>query len=451
MIGCSVTEPMSSDGSSRPQQDSPPPWERYRLSSQRPEIEREGWTTRGPFLSGAPDIPDNADDRSADQGFFGRIWGLLRDSNKVELVIVLLSVAGIAASMYLFISQRDIGTVGLLALISTLPLVLVITVLLRADRFAPIGTRYIVLAVLWGAGVATILASIVNSSLFSDFIAIYGDMGRAETLAAVIVAPLSEELLKGAGVILILLVARHRVVSATNGIVIAGTTGAAFAFVENIQYFLQAQAEGSAVLGATIVGRLVLSPFVHPMATSFIGFFYASALLRGSGGWSWIWRILLGFALAMTSHALWNGLAQMGSSVWILLYVLIEVPLFVAWLVWVSTRGSKQVTLIRSGLASYVATGWISPEEARMVTEPRARKYARRWARKIGRSARIAMRKYLQTAGRLGLDQINMERTGPDPVRVDIARASLSAMTEYRETYLHLGEIYAANAAGQRP
>ncbi len=451
MIGFSVADQTQSGDPKEEGQVYSSPWERYRLSSQRPEMEREGWTTEGPFAGQTSDDKDASESAGADAKKATGLRNWWRSASKGELAIVVLSAVGIGASMYLFVSGRDIGSVGLFALISTVPLLLVLTVLIRADRFAPIATRYIVLAALWGAGVATMIASVINSSLFADFIATFGDMGRAETIAAVVVAPISEELLKGAGVILVLLIARRRVVSATNGLVIAGTAGAAFAFVENIQYFLQAQAESSAVLGATIIGRLVLSPFVHPMATSFIGFFFASAILKGTGAWSWIWRIAVGFTLAMSAHALWNGLAPLGSSAWILLYVLIEVPLFVGWLVWISTQGSRQLGRIRAGLSSYVATGWISHAEERMVTDPRSRKYARKWARKVGRSARIAMRKYLQTAGRLGLDQSNMERTGPDAKRVDIARESLSALAGYRETYLHLGDIYAVSTAGARP
>ncbi|WRS29669.1 PrsW family intramembrane metalloprotease [Actinomycetaceae bacterium MB13-C1-2] len=451
MIGFSVTEQAWSERPKDDEQAFSSPWERYRLSSQRPEMEREGWTMAGPFAGQSSESPV-ADGPAAGQNK-GRasLRNWWRGASKGELAIVLLSALGIATSMYLFVSQRDIGSVGLFALISTVPLLLVLTVLIRADRFAPIEARYVVLAALWGAGIATVIASVINSALLADFIATLGDMSRAETIAATVVAPLSEELLKGGGVILVLLICRNRIVSATNGLVIAGTAGAAFAFVENIQYFLQAQTDSSAVLGATIVGRLVLSPFIHPMATSFIGFFFASAILKGTGAWSWFWRIAVGFALAMLTHALWNGLASVGSSTWLLFYVLIEVPLFVGWLVWVSTQGNRQMRQIRSGLSSYVATGWISPAEEKMVTDAQARKYARRWARKVGRPAKVAMRKYLQTAGRLGLDQSNMEQAGPDPKRVDNARESLLALAEYRETYLHLGEIYAASSTGGRP
>lgn len=420
------------------------PWERYRLSSQRPELKREGWASDGPFERAAREIAKEQTQAESKKGILARLRAWLRATNKIELAIVLLSATGIAASMFLFVSQRDIGTVGLFALISTVPLLLVMFVLLRADRYAPIGMRYILLSALWGAGVATMIASVINSALFADFVATFGDMRQAETMAATFVAPVSEEVLKGAGVILVLLVARSQVVSPMNGLVVAGTAGAAFAFVENIQYFLQAQAEGQAVLGATIVGRLVLSPFIHPMATSFIGFFYASAIIKARSGWSWTWRVAAGFALAMATHSLWNALASTGSTTWILLYLLIELPLFTGWMIWISTRGGRQLRLIRTGLSSYVATGWMSPPEERMVTDPPARKYARKWARKVGRPARVAMRKYLQTAGRLGLDQTNMEISGPDPRRVDLARQSLSALAEYRDTYLRLGEVYAA-------
>lgn len=425
------------------------PWEKYRLSSQRPELAREGWASEGPFAQDQePAEPESIP--SGGKGFLIRIWNWLKAANKVELAIVIASAIGIVSALYLFASGTDIGSVGLFALISMIPLALVMTVLLRADQYAPMGWRYILLAVLWGAGVATAVASVFNSAMLSDFIATFGDMKISQNYAATFVAPVTEELLKGSGAILILLMARSRVVSSLNGLVVAGTVGAAFAFVENIQYFIEAQAQGTAVLGATIVGRLVLSPFIHPMATSFVGYFFASAILHNNGAWSWTWRILVGFGTAMATHGLWNGLASLGGPTWMLLYVLIEVPLFVAWLVWVSTRGSRQLKLINQGLTPYVATGWISPEEQRMVTVPSARKYAKRWAKNVGPGTRTVMRKYLQTAGRLGLDQTNMEKTGPDPKRVDIARTMLSALAEYRDAYLLQGQISAATAGAKK-
>lgn len=408
-------------------------WERYRLAAQRPEIEGEGWATgAGPFAPAPPPGPPVPETGMA------RLGAWFRRSNKVELTIIVLSIAGILGASWLFISGRGVGTVGLFALLATAPLALVMTVLVRADRFAPIGARYLALSALWGAGVATTVAALVNSGLFADFTAITGDISRAQVLSAVVVAPVSEELMKGAGAVLVLLLARNRVVSATNGLVVAGASGAAFAFVENIQYFLQAHAEGTAVLGFTILGRLVLSPFIHPMATSFIGFFFAAAILKRGGGWAWTWRLLVGFLLAVAVHALWNGLATLGTT-WVLLYLLIELPLFTAWLIWVSTRGRRQLARVAAGLDAYVATGWISPEEARMVTEWYARRYARKWARKIGRPAPRELRRYLQTAGRLGLDQVNMETTGADPARIALARQALTALAEYRENLLRIG------------
>lgn len=408
------------------------PWRRYRLAAQADERHREGHRDPGtsPFEEPQQQPPRGSLARFRDKtGLSGG-----------ELALVLLSIAGLLTSVFYLFRDSGVGHAGLFILLATLPLALVVWVLLRADRVAHLPARYLVFAVLWGAGVATAVAAVVNSALYSDFLAYLGDTTMAETLAAVAVAPVSEEALKGAGAILLLLMARRYVVTLANGIAVGGLVGAGFAFTENLIYFADAHTESTAVLGVTIFGRAVMSPFVHPLATSLTAIGFTAAVLAGKRAWGWIWRMSLGFTAAMAVHALWNGLASIGT-MWLLAYFVIEVPLFTIWLVWILRRPRAEMPNLRKGLQPYAATGWIGAEELATLTDLRARRHAKRWARKTSRLARKCMRRYLVDGGRLGLEQVVLERLGPTPARAMVARKSLSELISNRTLFLEQGEM----------
>lgn len=414
------------------------PWDRFRLATQTGER-----TAEGHHLERSPYQPDSEKPKKRSRGFrIGRLslsWG--------ELALVVVALLGLAATAIVAAQASGLAKTGIFALVALAPLLLVVLVLLRADRFAPLKPRFHIFAFLWGAGVATAIAAAVNSGLFMDFIHYSGSVERSETLASVLVAPFSEETMKGAGVILVLLFARHQVVSRKNGAVTGALVGAGFAFTENIFYFLEASAEGSTILGFTIFARALLSPFVHPMATSFIGFALAAALLNSRNLWGWMWRLPLGFAVAFILHAMWNGFASLGH-VWLLLYLLVELPLFIAWLVWILRGHTRRLTRIHQGMQPYVVTGWLSVEEQRMVSDQAARRYATKWARKTGRPARKAVSAYMRSAGRLGMLQVRMENSGPTPEMQRVASSYMDAMVDSRELYLAAG---AAKAGGSMP
>ena len=90
-------------------------------------------------------------------------------------------------------------------------------------------------------------------------------------------APVTEEVAKGLGVLLIFLAARREFNGVTDGIVYAGIVAAGFAFVENILYLGRSFAEDGALIGqnggvlAVLILRGLFSPFAHPLFTSMIG------------------------------------------------------------------------------------------------------------------------------------------------------------------------------------
>ena len=165
---------------------SPPgfPWEKYRLRVQSPDLRAEGLAPNSvPYLaseisvgaartsaSDAASPPKRAFDKTR------RISGALNLLTRGEIVLVSLSVMGLVAAALVLLDARDAQEIGAFALIALAPLTVVVALLVWADRYAPIRARYLLLSGLWGAGIATLIAGLVNSGLFQDFVATIGDV-----------------------------------------------------------------------------------------------------------------------------------------------------------------------------------------------------------------------------------------------------------------------------------
>lgn len=399
--------------------------DRFRLQAQAAQMQEEGIRVPDDFGTAAWLMPQeqSANAPKMRWGMTGAEWLLLAG---VTLLFV---------SMAITIAQGT-GLVdsGRMALIALVPLVGVAAVLMWLGRWAPLLWRYRILGILWGGGAAVAVAVVVNSALFQDLLYYTGDPFYSELVTSVVVAPLSEELAKGLGTLFILVVARDRVSSVLTGAVLGGLVGAGFAFVENIQYFASAMSESSATLGITVFMRGVLSPFVHSMASSLLGMLIAFAILRGGKAWAWTWRLVVGYILAVLIHAMWNGFASLGV-IWLLLYVLVEMPLFVGWLVGLILVKNRQLRRIYEGLSAYVGARWLSEGEARMVSYPPARRYASKWARSVGSPAPKRLRQFLSNGGHLGLDQVTMVNGVPTEGRIDMDRQYLQEMIQLRQEF----------------
>ncbi len=172
-----------------------------------------------------------------------------------------------------------------------IPFAIVLPTLNWLDRVEPEPRASRVHAVLWGATVSAVVAIVINTIVAF----VLGDI-----LAAVVSAPVVEEATKGLGVLWA--VRRNDVDGVMDGIVYAGWVALGFALVENFSYFANAGAEGS--LLAVFVLRGLFTPFAHPLFTAWTGLAIGLAVSRGRNPWTWS---LWGLALAIGSHAAWNG------------------------------------------------------------------------------------------------------------------------------------------------
>lgn len=179
----------------------------------------------------------------------------------------------------------------LAVLLTLVPLAIVIPVLVWIDAVEPEPWSGRLHALLWGATISVLVAGTVNTLVAVNL---------NETLAIVVSAPLSEELMKGLGVLV--MVRRREIDGVMDGLVYAGWVALGFAMTENVQYFVSASEDG--VLAETFVARALITPFAHPLFTAWTGLAVGRAVMRGG---NIKWAALTGGTVAMGLHAAWNG------------------------------------------------------------------------------------------------------------------------------------------------
>jgi RsiW-degrading membrane proteinase PrsW (M82 family) len=326
---------------------------------------------------------------------------------------------------------------ALLALaVALVPLGIVIPTFLWLDRFESEPTRYLVSAFLWGALVAAAVAALFNTSAILVLEAVT-DPESARATTAVLVAPLVEEAAKGAFVLLVWRLLRREFDGITDGMVYAGICAAGFAFTENIQYLAQAWSDGGGeALTATFVARCLMSPFAHPMFTVLIGVGIGVAAVSRS----WLPRIVapvVGYVLAVLAHAMWNLAAVTGGSGMIVVYLLVEVPIFLAFLAFVGWARRREGRLIGRYLHPYADAGWLSPAEVAMLASMARRREARAWARaNTGRNGLEGMRAFQDVASELALLRHRMYHSAADEHAVAQERELLLALSARRAQFV---------------
>ena len=358
-----------------------------------------------------------------------------------------LLLAGVAAVGFLLAALVVSAYLGaafgvqtaLLALaLALVPLGIVIPTFLWLDRFESEPTRYVVGAFLWGALVAALVAALLNTSAIAVLEASTDPQAALQT-TAVLVAPFVEEAAKGSLVLLVWWLARREFDGITDGMVYAGICAAGFAFTENIQYLAQAYSEGGGeALTGTFVARCLMSPFAHPMFTVLFGVGVGVAATSRT----WLPRILgpvLGYLLAVLSHALWNLAAVSGGRGMVVVYVLVEVPIFLAFLGFVVWARRREGRLIGQFLRPYADVGWLSAGEVAMLSSMPRRREARAWARaNRGRRGLAAMRAFQDTASELALLRRRVVHSAADEHAVAQERELLAALRARRAEFVGL-------------
>jgi len=290
--------------------------------------------------------------------------------------------------------------------LALLPVPLLVGVVLWVDRLEPEPRANLVFAFGWGAGIAALLALLINTA--GLIYVTQPDLGttRGEFVSAVFGAPVVEETLKGAVLVGLLWRRRQEFDGPTDGVIYAAMVGLGFAMIENVGYYINALVTpvqgGVALLGFTFVLRGILAPMLHPLFTSMTGLGVAYAAARPPG-WGRAWPVLIGWLAAMVLHGLWNGLSTGGArGVFIGYGIMFCVAVGVIAVLVMDRR--RLVRLIRRYLPPYEATGLVSPDDIVMLASLRTRARARNWARATaGLATGKAMADYQLAATELAL------------------------------------------------
>ncbi|NLG21193.1 MAG: PrsW family intramembrane metalloprotease [Actinomycetales bacterium] len=326
--------------------------------------------------------------------------------------VTLFGLCGLFMSV--LVTESTGATAALLGLLTaSIALGIVVPVLLWVDRLEAEPARIMWFAFLWGALVSTAGALILNDIGMAFFAGLHLD---PVFTGAVFVAPLVEEALKCLGVLVIFVVARREFNGVVDGIVYAGMVAVGFAFIENIIYLGGAYNEfGTPGLLGIFVMRVLVSPFAHPMFT--ICFGIALGMITHRRQWKFAFIPVLGFVAAVFLHFLWNFAALSTIDGFLLAYVLVQVPLFIGFVVLLVYSRRSETRMLREHLTGYGINGWFTPAEVAMLTSPRERRRARAWAKGVGGTrAEQAMEAFQDEATELAIARHHLERGDPDPV-----------------------------------
>lgn len=349
------------------------------------------------------------------------------------LGILLLALCGL---LLLGLATARVGplavVIGVVA--AVVPVGIVIPALLWVDRWEPEPAGLLLLTFLWGALVAALSALLLNSTAEAVGELLLGS-GSSGTFSALVSAPVVEEAVKVAPVLVVLWWRARDFDGMVDGVVYAGFSAAGFAFTENIYYFGRAFAEfgfdggGASVLGVFII-RGLLSPFTHPLFTVITGIaigYAATARMRPL-------RFVLavgGYVLASALHALWNGAAMLGGAeVFLNVYFLVMVPIFIGVLLLVLWQRRREQAIIAAALPGMVRAQWIAPSETNLLASLAGRRTWRRAVRReSGRHAARAVASYQGAVTALAF--LRKGRT-PARARIDPALRQRELLTQLR-------------------
>ncbi|MFI6503426.1 PrsW family intramembrane metalloprotease [Nonomuraea typhae] len=330
---------------------------------------------------------------------------VFKDRPSFALIIGLV-VTGICALVSLSFDVINGAPVDFLValLLALAPVPVLLAAVLALDRMEPEPRSNLVFAFAWGAGVAVLVAGVVNS-LNLHYIVDAANLSpdNARNIAATFGAPVVEETMKGLILLGLLRFRRAELDGPTDGIIYASMVGLGFAMSENVSYYVSALTErGVEGLAVTVVLRGILSPFAHPLFTSMIGIAVAYAAQRS--GTIRVGYILVGWIGAMVLHGLWNGMASYGGFGGLLIAYLILLLVLMVLIGVVIKDRRRIVALIQRYLPPYEPTRLVDAHDIHMLSALSRRRRARQWASAHGGKRGLrAMSDYQLAATELGL------------------------------------------------
>jgi RsiW-degrading membrane proteinase PrsW (M82 family) len=191
----------------------------------------------------------------------------------------------------------------LAAVLAFIPMIPYAAVLFWLDRNEKEPWYLLLTCLVWGGGVATLYAGIYNT-IFGSFSKAVAGEGGGSYLTAVFAAPVSEEILKGAALVAVYLLARRHFDNVLDGVVYGAFVGLGFAVFENFTYYLKPE-DTRGMLELFWMRGIVGGLGSHACYTAMVGAGFGFFRSRRRGALRWI-MLPVSVGLAMGAHFLWN-------------------------------------------------------------------------------------------------------------------------------------------------
>jgi RsiW-degrading membrane proteinase PrsW (M82 family) len=303
----------------------------------------------------------------------------------------------------------------------------------------------LVASFVWGAVAATTLSAIANAG-WGVVVARLGGPEFASRWTAALTAPFAEEILKGVGVVLIVLIARDEVDDVMDGFVYGALCGLGFAIVEDVFYFV-------AVFGGEVEGvfrgffvRVISSGlYSHVLYTGLVGMAIGIVASRRDRRPIQT-RLLVAAPLAWAAvlgHFLWNSPIleffpshPWQGADWLLIPIATAVkglPLLLFVVIAVRLAHGRERRWLHETLATELGDDVLTEEELAILLSPARRRRARRTMR--DRAGERASR----LLGRLQKEQVNLAM-----VRSRVASDADPALVRQRTVCRSLRDALAA-------
>jgi protease PrsW len=320
------------------------------------------------------------------------------------IVVALCAVVAIAEqNLFREMSPGGWALSWLLVLLYATPVAIVVYLLDLYER-EPI--PLLVATFVWGAVAATTLAAIANAG-WGIVVARLGGPEFASRWTAALTAPFAEEILKGVGIVLIVLIARDEVDDVLDGFVYGALCGLGFAIVEDVFYFV-------AVFGGDVGGvfqgffvRVISSGlYSHVLYSGLVGMAIGIVVTRRDDR-PLEARLLAAAPLAgaaVLGHFLWNSPIleffpphPWEGAEWLLIPLATAVkglPLLLFVVIAVRLAHERERRWLRATLATELGADVLTDDELTILLSPTRRRRARRAMRERAgeRAARLLRR-----------------------------------------------------------
>jgi len=186
-----------------------------------------------------------------------------------------------------------------------IPTIIYVLIFYWADRYEREPLWLTTVAFIWGA-VPAIIVSIIGEFVLGWQWVDAPDSVAGAIVNGAIIAPIVEELAKGAALLLIFLFVRGEFDGVLDGVVYGALVGFGFAMTENFFYFVGAYDEGGyGQLSSVIFLRAILFGLNHAFYTGLMGIGLGMARTVRSHNARLLW-IIAGLIAAIVTHSLHN-------------------------------------------------------------------------------------------------------------------------------------------------